>query len=160
MSSEKKVAPVPKGFGTVTPYLLVKGACAFIEFAKNALAAEVVRRSDGPNGAVMNSQLKIGDSMLLCADPLPGNSGQPSMFYLFVTDCDAWYARAVAAGAESVRAPQDEFYGDRNSGVKDPFGNMWWFSTHIEDVSDDEIAKRAQAQHTQKEPTCSQEPRP
>lgn len=147
MPPKTNIAPIPKGYRTVTPYLLVKGASAFLDFAKKALAAEVVRRSDGPNGAVMNSELKIGDSMLMCADPFPGNPGQPSMFYLYVTDCDAWYSRAVAAGAESVRPPQDEFYGDRNSGVKDPFGNQWWFATHIEDVSDEEIAKRAQAQH-------------
>jgi len=147
MSQKAKAAPIPKGYRTVTPYLLVSGAAKFIAFAQKAFAAEVVRRSDGPNGAVMNSELKIGDSMLMCADPLPGQPGLPSMFYLYVTDCDAWYARAVAAGAESVRKPTDEFYGDRNSGVKDPFGNQWWFATHIEDVSDEEIAKRAAAQH-------------
>jgi PhnB protein len=141
-----KVSPIPKGYHTVTPYLLVQGAASFIAFAKKALAAEVVRRSDGPNGLVINSELKIGDSMLMCADPKPGAPSLPSMFYLYVADTDAWYARAVAGGAESVMKPADQFYGDRNAGVKDPFGNQWWFATHVEDVSDAEIAKRAQAQ--------------
>jgi uncharacterized glyoxalase superfamily protein PhnB len=108
MTSKAKVAPIPNGCRTVTPDLLVRDASAFIEFAKRALAAEVAHRSEGPNGAVMSSELKIGDSMLMCADPLPG---QP------------------------------------NSGVKDPFGNQWWFATHIEFVSDEETARRAAAQH-------------
>jgi uncharacterized glyoxalase superfamily protein PhnB len=145
MATKTKAQPIPKGYRTVTPYLLVKGASAFIEFAKKALAAEVVRRSDGPNGLVMNAELKIGDSMLMCADPRPDMASQPASFYLYVTDCDAWYARAIAAGAESQMKPADQFYGDRNAGVKDSFGNQWWFATHVEDVSDAEIAKRAAA---------------
>jgi PhnB protein len=140
-----KVSPIPQGYRTITPYLLIKGASAFIEFAKKALAAEVVRRSDAPNGLVMNAELKIGDSMLMCADPKPETPSQPASFYLYVADTDAWYERAVAAGAESVMKPADQFYGDRNAGVKDSFGNQWWFATHVEDVSDAEIAKRAQA---------------
>ena len=143
--STAKVSPIPDGYRTITPYLLVEGAAAFIDFAKKALAAEVVSRADAPNGLVMNAVLKIGDSMLMCADPKPGNPPIPSMFYLYVTDTDAWYARAIAAGAESAMKPADQFYGDRNAGVKDSFGNQWWFATRVEDVSDSEIAKRAQA---------------
>jgi PhnB protein len=150
MTSKAKVEPIPKGYRTVTPYLLVVGAAKFIAFAQKAFAAEVVRRSDGPNGVVMNSELKIGDSMVMCADPRPGQPGQPSMFYLYVTDCDAWYERALAAGAGSEMKPADQFYGDRNAGVKDPFGNQWWFATHLEDVSDEEIARRAAALHQKK----------
>ena len=145
MSPKTKASPIPKGYRTVTPYLLVQGASAFIDFAKKALDAEILRRSDGPNGVVMNSELKIGDSMLMCADPRPELPSQPASFYLYVTDTDAWYARAIAAGAVSEMKPADQFYGDRNAGVKDSFGNQWWFATHIEDVSDAEIAKRAQA---------------
>lgn len=145
MATKLKAQPIPKGYRTITPYLLLKGAAKFIEFAKNALAAEIVRRADGPNGLVMNAELKIGDSMLMCADPRPEMAYQPASFYLYVTDCDAWYARALAAGAASEMKPADQFYGDRNAGVKDAFGNQWWFATHIEDVSDDEIAKRMQA---------------
>jgi PhnB protein len=146
MSPKTKSAPIPKGYRTITPYLLVKGAAQFIAFAQKALAAEVVRRSDGPNGIVMNAELKIGDSMLMCADPRPDMGSQPASFYLYVTDCDAWYARAIAAGAESQMKPADQFYGDRNAGVKDAFGNQWWFATHLEDLTDAEIARRAQAQ--------------
>lgn len=144
--AKKSVSPIPDGYRTVTPYLLVKGAARFIEFATKALAAQVVRRSDGPGGLVMNAELRIGDSMLMCADAKPEWPAQPSSFYLYVTDADAWHRRAVDAGAQSVMEPQDQFYGDRNAGVKDPFGNQWWFATHVEDVSDEEIARRAAAQ--------------
>lgn len=139
-----KVSPIPPGFHTVSPYLVLKGAASFIEFAKKGLAAEVVYRMDGPGGAVMNAILRIGDSMVMCADARPEHAPSASSFYLYVTDTDAWYARAVAAGAESVMKPADQFYGDRNAGVKDAFGNQWWFATHIEDLTDEEIGKRAQ----------------
>jgi uncharacterized glyoxalase superfamily protein PhnB len=111
MPTKTKVPPIPKGYRTLTPYLLVKGAAKFIAFAQKALAAEVVRRSDGPNGLVMNAELRIGDSMLMCADPRPETASQPASFYLYVTDCDAWYERALKAGAEFARRAQTQRKG-------------------------------------------------
>ena len=142
--------PIPPGFHTITPYLIAKDAGKLIEFLKTALAAEVQHLMPGPDGLVMHASLKIGDSMLMLTDSRPQWPAQPTGFYLYVTDADAWYRRAIDAGAQSVSEPKDQFYGDRMGGVKDPAGNMWWFATHVEDVSDEEMEKRKQKMFAEK----------
>ncbi len=93
----------------------------------------------------MHAQVKIGDSFVMMGEPMGEFQPMPASIYLYVEDTDATYQRALEAGATSIMEPADQFYGDRNAGVKDPFGNLWWIGTHIEDVSPEEIEKRAKA---------------
>lgn len=138
------VKPIPEGFHTVTPYLIVQGASKLIDFLKQAFEAEEIYRQNMPDGTVMHAQVRMGDSMLMMSDATSQHKPMPSMIYLYVEDVDAVYNRALKAGATSLRKPTDEFYGDRSGGVKDQFGNQWWIGTHIEDVSPEEIEKRAE----------------
>jgi PhnB protein len=141
--------PIPEGFRTVTPYLLVQGGSRLIEFLQQAFDAEVVSRSDMPDGTVMHAQVKIGDSMVMMGESGDKWQPMPSMLYLYVDDVDAWYHRAMKAGATSVRELTNEFYGDRVGGVQDPSGNQWWIATHVEDVSPEEMARREAARQQQ-----------
>ena len=143
------VKPIPEGFHTVTPYLLVPGVARLIEFLQQAFDAEVVSRSDMPDGTVMHAQVKIGDSMVMMGEARGDWKPMPSMLYLYVDDADAWYHRALEAGATSVRELTNEFYGDRVGGVQDPSGNQWWMATHVEDVSPEEMARREAARQQQ-----------
>ncbi|HEY7283644.1 MAG TPA: VOC family protein [Actinomycetota bacterium] len=133
----------PAGYGTVTPYLPVEGAERVIEFAKRALDATERLRLPGPEGSVGHAELQIGDSVVMLGDVRDPADAMPGMLHLYVEDCDAAYARALEAGATTTREPRDEFYGDRMAGVRDPVGNVWYFATHVEDVSDDEMVRRA-----------------
>ena len=137
--------PIPDGFHTITPYLVLNDAGKAIEFLKKAFSAEEIYRHLGPGGIVGHAQLKIGDSMLMLADANPQHPAQPCSLYMYVENCDAWYESALKAGATSIMKPMDMFYGDRNAGVKDPSGMQWWMATHIEDVSAAEVGKRAEA---------------
>jgi PhnB protein len=139
------VKPIPDGFHTLSPYLILKDALQFIEFLKHAFKAQEVVRSVLPNGTLTYAELKIGDSHLMLTEARDELKPMPSSFYLYVPDTDAVYKEAIKAGATSTSEPADQFYGDRIAGVIDPFGNRWWIGTHIEDVSPEEIKKRAQA---------------
>ena len=139
------VKPVPDGYHTVTPYLRVKGAANLIGFMKDAFGAEQTFRMDGPGGAVMHAEVRIGDSMVMLGDATPELDPVKSSIHLYVNDADAVYKRALQAGATSLREPADQFYGERSAGVRDAFGNEWWLATHIEDVSPEEIQRRAAA---------------
>ena len=147
---EMAVKPIPDGFHTVTPYLVVDGASKLIDFLKQAFHAQEVHRNSGPDGSVMHAQVRIGDSMVMLADAVGEHKAMPTAIYLYVTDTDRLYKRALDAGATSMGAPADQFYGDRSGGVKDPSGNHWWIATHKEDVSPEEMAKRAEAAMKQK----------
>jgi PhnB protein len=136
--------PVPDGFHTVTPYIVVPGIASLIEFAKKAFGAKEVYVSRRPDGSVMHAEIKIGDSIVMMGESAEGKHF-PAMLHLYVGDADAVYASAIAAGAKSMRAPMDQPYGDRSGGVEDAFGNQWWVSTHIEDVSSEELEKRMKA---------------
>lgn len=136
--------PIPAGYHTVTPYLIVEGAARIIDFAKRAFNAELSFRMDQPDGSIGHAEIKIGDSKVMLADAGEQWSPMPAMLHLYVDDCDAVYKRALEAGATSLREPRDEFYGDRSAGVRDAAGNSWWIATHVEDVSDEEMARRAQ----------------
>lgn len=139
------IKPVPEGFHTLTPYLLINGAAKLIDFLQQAFGAAVLFRSTQPNGDIMHAQLKIGDSMVMIADARADFKATPCSIYLYVPDTDATYDRAIQAGGVSIMPPADQFYGDRNAGVQDMCGNYWWIATHIEDVSEEEIQKRALA---------------
>lgn len=148
------VNPVPEGYHTVTPYLAVNDGNAALEFYKKAFGATELYRMPGPDGKVGHAEIQIGDSRMMLADEYPemgfrGPSslgGSPVMMHLYVEDCDAWFERAVAAGAKVVRPLADQFYGDRGGGLEDPFGHSWFISTHKEDVPEDEMQRRA-AEH-------------
>lgn len=144
------VKPIPEGYHSVTPYLVVEGAGALIDFAKQALDAEETFRMPGPQGQIMHAELRLGDSMVMLADASGAdNPPMPAMIHLYVPDVDSYYKRALAAGATSLREPADQFYGDRSAGVQDKFGNRWWLATHVEDVPADEMEKRAAAARQQ-----------
>jgi PhnB protein len=144
--------PIPDGVHTVTPHLIVKGASEAIDFYKKAFGAHEIMRMPWPDGKlVMHAQIKIGDSMLFLVDEFPDmnctgpeRSGRsPVMIHLYVDDVDKTFNAALAAGAE-VRMPvADMFWGDRYGSLVDPFGHEWSVATHIEDLSPEEIGKRA-----------------
>jgi uncharacterized glyoxalase superfamily protein PhnB len=139
------VKPIPDGYHTVTPYLKVRGADKLVEFLKQAFDAEEVERLAQPDGTIMHAEVRIGDSIVMLGEARGETDLMPGSLYLYVSDTDATYTRAVQAGASSTMEPADQFYGDRNAGVKDPSGNQWWIATHKEDVSLDELKKRAEA---------------
>lgn len=139
------VQSIPKGYHTVTPYLTVTGAVQLIEFLKQAFEAEVLRCTTRPDGSIMNAEVQIGDSIVMISEARGEWKPMPSAIYLYVNDTDATYTRALQAGATSLMQPEDQFWGDRNAGVKDASGNYWWIATHQEDVSPEELAKREAA---------------
>ncbi|MEA2563786.1 MAG: PhnB protein [Acidobacteriota bacterium] len=128
------VKPIPDGFHTITPYLLVSDAGGLIDFLKRAFGAEEIHRSAGPDGSVVHAQMQIGDSMIMMGQAKDEWKAMPCMLYLYVEDVDAWYRRAIEAGGTSVREVNDEAYGDRAGGVLDPAGNQWWVATHKQDT--------------------------
>jgi PhnB protein len=152
MSTE--VNPIPEGYHSVTPYLILSGAGDAIAFYKRALGAEEVMRLADPGGKVHHAEISIGDSRIMLADEHPEIQalspktvgGSPVSIHLYVEDVDRAVERAVAAGAKLVRPVADQFYGDRVGGIEDPFGYRWFIATHKEDLTIDEIRRRAAAQ--------------
>ena len=142
------VSPVPEGYHTATPYLVVKGADKTIDFLKKAFGAQpTFEPMMRPDGKVMHADLKIGNSHVMIGEASDQHPPMPAMIHLYVPNVDAVYQRAVSAGGTSVTEPKDQFYGDRGGSVKDPSGNHWYIATHIEDVSMTELKKRAQAMY-------------
>jgi PhnB protein len=147
------VRPVPDGYHTVTPYLIVKGAAQAIDFYKKVFGAVELMRIDTPGGKVGHAEIKLGDSPVMLADEFPemGASspqtigGSPVGLLLYVPDVDAVFARALSAGAKPLFPVEDKFYGDRAGTVLDPFGHKWTLATHKEDVAPDELQRRAKA---------------
>ena len=143
--------PIPDGYPRLSPSLAIDGAGAAIDFYSKVLGATVRMRMDTPDGKVGHAELQFGDSVVMLADEFPdmGNlgpksvGGTPVTLMLYVEDVDAVYARALEAGAKELRPVADQFYGDRSGGFEDPFGHRWFVATHIEDVPDDELARRA-----------------
>lgn len=139
------IDPVPPGYHTVTPYLVVSDAAAAFAFLKAAFGAVEVRRTPTPDGGVLNVEARVGNSMVMVVQGRPGHEARPASLYLYVPDVDAAYARAVAAGGASLLAPTDMFYGDRSAGVADTAGNHWWVNARREILSTDELAARTAA---------------
>ena len=145
------VKKIPEGFHTLTPYLVLNDAANVVAFLKKAFKAELMYSHNAPDGKIGHAQLKIGDSMLMLADANPQHPAQPCSLYMYVENCDAWYESALKAGATSIMKPMDMFYGDRNAGVEDSFGNQWWIATHVEDVPPEELERRAAAEHAKRQ---------
>ena len=150
----KKTKSVPDGYHTATPYLNIKNAAAAIVFYKQAFGAvELVEPFTGPGGVILHAEIRIGDSPIMIAEEMPasGNAspttlgGSPVTIALYFDDVDAVVARAVAAGAKLLRPVADQFYGDRNGRLEDPFGHLWIVGTHKEDVPLEEMKQRAAA---------------
>jgi PhnB protein len=147
------VKPIPDGYHTVTPYLIVKDAARALEFYRSAFGAEEAMRFEMPGGKIGHAEIRIGDSAVMLADEFPEMNavgpaslgGTTVSLLLYSEDVDARFDRAVAAGATVVRPVADQFYGDRTGTVKDPFGHQWTISTHVEDVSREEMDRRLAA---------------
>jgi PhnB protein len=147
------VKPIPDGYHTATPYLIVTDAAGAIHFYKEAFGAVELLRLEQPGGKVGHAEIKIGDSPIMLADEAPemgargpqSLGGSPVSILLYVEDVDGFVSRAVAAGANVLRPTKDQFYGDRSATLADPFGHVWTIATHKEDVSDEEIQKRFEA---------------
>jgi PhnB protein len=146
------VKPIPEGYHSVTPYLIVKGAAQAIDFYKKAFGATELMRFPGPNGTVAHAEIKIGDSPIMLADEGQGNyrspeafGGSPISLMIYVENVDKVFDQAVSTGAKSVRPVVDQFYGDRSGTLTDPFGHTWTIGTHVEDVSMQEMQRRMEA---------------
>lgn len=146
------VKPIPEGYHSVTPYLIIKGAAKAIEYYKNAFGATELFRMEH-NGQIGHAEIKIGDSPIMLADEQPEMKylspqtlgGTPVSIMIYVDDVDTIYKQAIAGGGVEVKAIQDQFYGDRSGTLTDPFGHVWTVATHTEDVSPEEIEKRLAA---------------
>ncbi|HYV31654.1 MAG TPA: VOC family protein [Candidatus Binatia bacterium] len=138
------VKPIPDGYHSVTPYLVVQGVAKLIDFLKQAFDAKEIERMAGPDGSVMHGEVRIGDSVVMMGEAWGESKPIAAALYLYVNDTDVTYRRALQAGATPLREPADQFYGDRSGGVKDPAGNQWWIATRKEDVSPEELARRAE----------------
>ena len=139
------VKAIPDEYHSVQPYLIVKGAAKLIDFMKETFGATEKMRMDGPDGSIGHAEVQIGDSVVMLADASEMFPAMPATVLVYVEDCDGAYKRALAAGGQSEREPENQFYGDRSAGVLDASGNRWYIHTHIEDVSPEEMGKRAAA---------------
>jgi PhnB protein len=145
------VKPIPDGYPRVTPYLIVDGASAAVDFYVSVLGAKERMRIPGPDGKVGHCELQLGDSVIMLADEFPDMGahapktlgGTPVTLSVYVEDVDAVFTRALEAGATSLQAVETKFYGDRAGQLEDPWGHRWNVATHVEDVPPDEMAKRA-----------------
>ena len=148
-----KAKPVPEGYHTATPYLIVDGAAKALDFYQRVFGATERMRMPGPGGKVGHAEINVGDSVIMLADEHPeigargprAYGGAAVSLHLYVPDVDAVVTKAVAAGATLLRPVEDKFYGDRMGTIEDPFGHHWHVSTHLEDVPPDEMARRAAA---------------
>jgi len=147
------VKPIPEGYPRVTPYLMVDGASAAIDFYTTVLGATERMRMSAPEDKVGHAELEIGNSVIMLADESPEmdarsprtGGGTPVSLHVYVEDADATFERAVEAGAKMLQPVEDKFYGDRSGSFEDPFGHRWHVATHVEDVPPGEMEKRAAA---------------
>lgn len=142
---------IPDGYSSVTPYLICKGAARALDWYREALGAQELFRMPGPDGVIAHAEIRIGNSVLMLADEFPDMGarspqslgGSPVGLMIYVPSCDAVFERAVAAGATVERGLQDQFYGDRSGTIVDPFGHKWTLATHVEDLTPEEMKRRA-----------------
>jgi PhnB protein len=149
-----KAKPIPEGFHTLTPYLIVNDAAKAIDYYRNAFGATEVSRHEDDDGGVRHAEIRIGDSMIMLTEETPvwpdwkspvARGGTPVHLYLYVEDADRVFAQAIAAGATELLPLKDQPYGDRSGGLTDPFGHVWYVATHIEDVTPEEMKRREEA---------------
>jgi PhnB protein len=151
------VQPIPQGYHTATPYLIVKDAARALEFYKQAFGAVEMMRFADPGGKVGHAEIKVGDSVIMLADEFPDMGfrspqslgGSPVGILLYVDNVDQRFNQALAAGATVSRPVKDQFYGDRSGTLTDPFGHVWTLATHVEDVSLEEVSRRFESQMKQ-----------
>jgi PhnB protein len=144
------VKPIPDGYHTATPYLIVQNASKAIDYYKKAFGATELMRMPGPGGKIVHAELKFGDSIIMLSDEAPEMGhrspqtlgGTPVGIMLYVNDVDTVFKQAISAGGTTQRAVQDQFYGDRSGTLVDPFGHNWTVATHKEDVPPQEMEKR------------------
>ena len=159
MAPTTKPKPIPDAYRRVTPCLVVQGGVEALEFYAAVFGATERMRFPGPGDTVAHAEVQIGDSVVIIEDEVPergttapppgGIAGSPSSLFVYVEDVDAVVARAVELGATLQRSPQDQFYGDRDGYVVDPFGHGWTIATHVEDVAPEELARRMAELQTQ-----------
>ena len=145
------VKPIPEGYHSLTPYLVIKGAAAAIDYYKKVFGATERMRMDAPGGTIGHAELEIGNSVVMLADEFPEMGhrspktlgGTPVSIVLYTENVDAVFKRALDAGAKQVRPLENQFYGDRMGTLEDPFGHLWSVATHVEDVAPDEMQRRA-----------------
>lgn len=150
---KQKVAATPQGYHSITPYLIVKNAGKAIEFYKKCFGAIEVLRMEQPDGKIGHAELKIGDAKIMLADEYPemdarspqAYGGTPVGIHLYIKNVDTIIERAVASGAKVTRPVETMFYGDRSGTLEDPYGHKWYVSTHVENVTANQIKKRAAA---------------
>lgn len=148
------IKPIPEGYHSITPYLIIKGAADAIEFYKKAFGATELFRMDH-EGKIGHAEIKIGDSPIMLSDEHPRMGyvgpqtlgGTPVSLMIYVDDVDKIYPQAIASGGTELKALQDQFYGDRSGTLKDPFGHIWTVATHKEDLTPEEMDKRMSAAH-------------
>ncbi len=146
---------IPDGYHTATPYLIIKGAAKALDFYKKAFGATELMRMPGSDGKIGHAEIRIGNSPIMLADEFPDRGykspqsigGTPVSIMLYVENVDKTVERAVSEGAKITKAVEDQFYGDRNGTISDPFGHIWTISTHVEDVSPAEMQRRIEAMH-------------
>ena len=142
--------PIPDGYHTVTPYLIVHDGKAALDYYKKAFGANILMCMDSPGGKVGHAEIKIGDSVIMLGDEVPemdikspkSVGGCPMGILLYVEDCDTMFDQAIAAGGEVKRPMKDQFYGDRSGTLEDPFGHQWTVATHKEDLTPEQIRQR------------------
>jgi len=139
------VKPIPEGFHSVTPYLIVHEVPKLLDFLKQAFNAHEIMCMPQPDGTIMHAEVRIGDSPIMMGEAQGEHKPMPGSIYLYVDDMDAAYKRALQAGATVQMEPANQFWGDRIASVIDPVGNHWSIATHVEDVPPDELARRAEA---------------
>ncbi len=153
-----KVNPIPEGHNHVSPYLIVNGAARALDFYKQAFGAKELMRHTAPDGKVGHAEVRIGDTVVMLADEHPDHDahaprkfgGSPVSLHMYVEDVDKVWSQAMAAGATVKRPLENQFYGDRNGALEDPFGHTWNLSSHIEDVSMEELDRRVAAMMKEK----------
>jgi PhnB protein len=156
-TADMSVKPIPDGYHSVTPYLSIKGAAEAIAFYKRAFGAVELCRLMMPSGKVGHAEIKIGDSAIMLADECDASGfrspdalkGSSIALHVYVEDVDGRFDQAITAGAKAIQPVQDQFYGDRTGTLEDPFGHVWFLATHKEDLSPEEIDKRAEAMFRQ-----------
>ena len=148
----KKAQPIPKGYHTVTPSIVVAGAAKAIEFYKKAFGAQEVMRFPGPDGkTIMHAEIRVGDSNIMLGDEMPEQGargpktigGTPVSFFIYGDNVDAAWKRAVDAGANPIMPLADQFWGDRTGCLEDPFGHHWWLAQHVQDLTPEELQQAA-----------------